>query len=427
MNAKVEKMENSQVKLEITVEAEKFEEAMQKAFFRNAKHFNVPGFRKGKAPRNRVEQYYGESVLYEEAFNIAVPEVYDQVLKENNIDAVSNPEIDISQIGKGKDLIFTAIVTVKPEVKLGKYKGLKIEKREYPVTDEHVQEHIHEMAEKNARIITAEEGVPAKKGDVTVIDFEGTVDGVPFEGGKAENYSLELGSNSFINGFEDQVIGMKVGEEKDINVTFPENYFSTELAGKPAVFKVKVNEIKIKEYPEIDDEFAKDVSEFDTLEELKADIVEHIEEENARRAKYEEEEDAIAQVLEKSEVEIPRAMVDSEIDEYVKDLENRLSYQGLDLDNYMKLMGKDIVDLRKEYEEKAQKNIKTRLVLESIFKAEQLEVSDEMVNEKLAETAKAYGRDAEEFVAKATDQMKDYVREESKYEVAVKFIMANAK
>ena len=427
MNAKVEKLENSQVKLEVTIEADKFEEGMQKAFFRNAKHFNVPGFRKGKAPRNIVERYYGESVLYEEAFNIVVPEVYDEVIKENNIEAVSNPDIDITQIGKGKDLIFTAIVTVKPEVKLGKYKGITVEKKDYPVTEEHIEEHLNEMASKNARIITAEEGAEAKKGDMTVIDFAGTIDGVPFEGGTAEKYSLELGSNSFIPGFEDQVVGMKVNEERDINVKFPDNYFSSELAGKDAVFHVKLHEIKIKEMPVMDDEFAKDVSEFDTLEDLKKDIAEHIEEENAKRAKFEEEEEAIDKVLEKTEIDIPRVMIDNEIDEYVKDFENRLSYQGLDLDNYLKLIGKDLVDVRKEYEERATKNIKTRLTLEAIFKAENLEVTDEIVNEKLKESAKAYGRDADEFVAKATDAMKDYVREESKYDVAVKFIMANAK
>ena len=427
MNAKVEKLENSQVKLEVTIETDKFEEGMQKAFFRNAKHFNVPGFRKGKAPRNIVERYYGESVLYEEAFNIVVPEVYDEVIKENNIEAVSNPDIDITQIGKGKDLIFTAIVTVKPEVKLGKYKGITVEKKDYPVTEEHIQEHLNEMASKNARIITAKEGAEAKMGNMTVIDFAGTIDGVPFEGGTAEKYSLELGSNSFIPGFEDQVVGMKVGEERDIKVKFPDNYFSTELAGKDAVFHVKLHEIKIKEMPVMDDEFAKDVSEFDTLEDLKKDISEHIEEENAKRAKFEEEEEAINKVLEKTEIDIPRVMIDNEIDEYVKDFENRLSYQGLDLDNYLKLIGKDLVDVRKEYEERATKNIKTRLTLEAIFKAENLEVTDEIVNEKLKESAKAYGRDADEFVAKATDAMKEYVREESKYDVAVKFIMANVK
>ena len=427
MNAKVEKLENNQVKLEITIGADKFEEGMQKAFFRNAKYFNVPGFRKGKAPRNIVERYYGESVLYEEAFNIVVPEVYDEVIKENNIEAVAAPDIDITQIGKGKDLVFTATVTVKPEVKLGKYKGIKIDKKDYPVTEEDIQKHLDEMANKNARIITAEEGEEAKKGNTVVIDFDGSVDGVPFEGGKAENYSLELGSGSFIPGFEDQVEGMKVGEEKDIKVKFPENYFSKELSGKGAIFKIKLHEIKKKELPVIDDEFAKDVSEFDTLAELRADLKEHIEEENARKAKYEEEEEAISKILEKTEIDIPKVMIDNEIDEYLKDFETRLSYQGMNLDMYMQLMGKDILDIRKEYEERATRNIKTRLTLEAIFKAEDLEVTDEIVNEKLAEAAKAYGRDADEFVKKATDQMKDYVREEAKYDVAVKFIMANAK
>lgn len=427
MNSKVEKLENSQVKLEITIEAEKFEEAMQKAFFKNAKHFSVPGFRKGKAPRNIVERYYGESVLYEEAFNIAAPDVYDEVIKENEIEAVSSPEIDITQIGAGKDLVFTAVVTVKPEIKLGKYKGLKIEKKEYPVTEEAVQEHLDEMLEKNARIISADKRHKVKKGDTAVIDFEGFVDGVPFEGGKAENHSLEIGSGAFINGFEDQLVGMKIDEEKEIDVTFPEEYFSKELAGKPAKFKVKVNEIKVKELPELDDEFAKDVSEFDTLEELKADLKEHIQEENERKAKYEEEEEAIQAVLAKTEVEIPKVMIDNEIDGYIHDFESRLSYQGLSLDMYLDMMGKNLADVRKEYEEKATTNVRTRLVLEEIFKIEKLEVTDEDIDEKLKDLSRAYGRDADEFVKNATESMKEYVKEELKYTLAVKFIMANAK
>ena len=427
MNAKVEKLENSQVKIEITIEAEKFEEAMQKAFFRNAKHFAVPGFRKGKAPRNIVEKHYGESILYEEAFNIAAPDVYDEVIKENNIEAVASPEIDITQIGSGKDLVFTAVVTVKPEMKLGKYKGLKVAKKDYPVTDKEIDEHIKEMAEKNARIVSADKRHKLKKGDTAVIDFEGFVDGVAFEGGKAEGHSLEIGSGAFIPGFEDQLVGMKIEEEKEIEVTFPEEYFSQELAGKPATFKVKLNEIKMKELPEIDDEFAKDVSEFDTLAELKEDVKEHIQEENEKRAKFEEEEEAIKAVVDKTEVEIPRVMVDNEIDGYIKDLETRLSYQGLKLDMYLDMMGKNILDVRKEYEEKAENNVRTRLVLEEIFKVEELEVKEEDVNEKLAEFAKSYGRDADEFVKNATEQMKEYVKEELKYTIAVKFIMANAK
>lgn len=427
MNSKVEKLENSLVKLEITVEAEKFEEGLNRAFFKNAKYFSVPGFRKGKAPRARVEKYYGESVLYEDAFNEIVPEIYEAALKENNIDAVARPEIDITQIGKGQDLIFTATVTVKPEVELGKYKGIKIDKKEYPVTDEDVDNAIKAMAEKNARIITCEDDKIIEKGDTAVIDFEGFVDGVAFEGGKGENYSLEIGSNTFIPGFEDQIIGLKKGEESDINVNFPENYFSQELAGKPAVFKIKVNEVKTKEYPEMDDEFAKDVSEFDTLKELKDDTRTHLEEDNAKRAKYENEESAIEEVIHAAKVDIPKAMLDAEVDGYVHDMEHRLEHQGLSLDQYMKMMNIDILAVRDQFKEKAEHNILTRLVLEKIFETEKIEITDEDINNKLSDVAKEYGRDAEEFVSKANDQIKDFAREELKYDLAVKFIMDNLK
>ena len=427
MNVKVEKLENSQIKLEITVEAEKFEEGMNKAFFKNAKYFSVPGFRKGKAPRARVEKYYGEHVLYEEAFNEIAPEVYEAAIKENNIEPVARPEIDITQIGNGKELIFTALVTVKPEVELGKYKGIEIEKREYPVTDEDVENNIKAMAEQNARIITCDDDKIVEKGDTAVIDFEGFVDGEAFDGGKGENYSLEIGSNTFIPGFEDQLIGLKKGEEADVNVSFPANYFSKELAGKPAVFKVKVNEIKTKEYPEMDDEFAKDVSEFDTLKELQDDVRTHLEEENAKKAKYEMEEDAIRTVIDDAKVEIPKAMLEAEIDGYVHDMEHRLEHQGLSLDMYMQMMNIDILAVREQYADKAEHNILTRLVLEEIFKAEKIEITDADINEKLANVAKEYGRDAEEFVAKATEQVKEFAKEELKYDLAVKFIMDNAK
>ena len=427
MNSKVEKLENSLVKLEITVEAEKFEEGLNKAFFKNAKYFSVPGFRKGKAPRARVEKYYGESVLYEEAFNEIVPEIYEEALKENNIEAVARPEIDITQIGKGKDLIFTATITVKPEVELGKYKGIEIEKKEYPVTDEDVDNAIKAMAEKNARIITCEDDKIIEKGDTAVIDFEGFVDGEAFDGGKGEDYSLEIGSNTFIPGFEDQLIGLKKGEDTDVNVSFPQNYFSQELAGKPAVFKVKIKEVKTKEYPEMDDEFAKDVSEFDTLKELKDDTRAHLEEENARRAKFENEEAAIEEVIHNAKVEIPAAMLEAEIDGYVHDMEHRLEHQGLSLDMYMQMMNIDILAVRDQYRDKAEHNILSRLVLEKIFNEEKIEVTDEDINKKLSDVAKEYGRDADEFVAKATEQIKTFAREELKYDLAVKFIMDNLK
>lgn len=427
MNVKVEELENSEVKLEITVSAEKFEEGMNKAFFKNAKYFSVPGFRKGKAPRARVEKYYGEHVLYEDAFNEIAPEIYEEALKENNIEAVARPEIDITQIGNGKDLIFTAIVTVKPKVELGKYKGIKIEKKEYPVTDEDVDNAIKAMAEKNARIITCDDDKILEKGDTAVIDFEGFVGGEAFEGGKGENYSLEIGSNTFIPGFEDQLIGLKKGEETDVNVSFPENYFSKELAGKPATFKVKVNEIKTKEYPKMDDEFAKDVSEFDTLKELKADTRAHLEEENSRRAKYEMEEDAIEEVTHSAKIDIPAKMLDAEIDGYIHDMNHRLEHQGMTLDMYMQMMNTDLASVRDEFRGKAEHNIMTRLVLEAIFEAEKIEITDEDINKKLADVAKEYGRDAEEFVAKANDQVKEFAKEELKYDLAVKFIMDNAK
>ena len=267
MKCKVEKTKNAnEVKIELTVEAQKFEEAIKKVYFQSAKYFNIPGFRKGKAPLQIVEKYYGKEIFYEDAFNELAPEVLEEAVKENNLEIVSRPEIDITQIEKGKDLIFTAVMQTKPEVELGKYKGIEIKKIEYNVTDEDIDHELHHMQEHNSRLVNVENR-PVEKGDTTVIDFEGFVDGVAFDGGKAEGHELEIGSNTFIPGFEDQIIGMKMDEEKDINVKFPDEYFSKDLAGKDATFKVKLHEIKKKELPKLDDEFAKDVSEFDTLEE----------------------------------------------------------------------------------------------------------------------------------------------------------------
>ena len=285
MNCKVEKTENAnEVKLEITVEAEKFENAMKKVYFQNAKYFNIPGFRKGKAPMNIVEKYYGAQIFYEDAFNDVATESYDEALKENKIEAVSRPDVDIKQMEKGKDLIFTVVVQTKPEVELGKYKGIEIKKIEYTVEDKDIEHELEHMQEHNSRLITVEDR-PVEKGDIATIDFEGFVDGVAFDGGKAEGHDLEIGSGSFIPGFEDQVIGMKIDEEKDIVVTFPKEYFSKDLAGKEATFKVKLHEIKKKELPKLDDEFAKDVSEFDTLDELKADIKAKLEKNNEQKKK----------------------------------------------------------------------------------------------------------------------------------------------
>ena len=425
MDVKVEKTENkNEVKLSFTVEAEKFEEAMKKVYSKTAKYFNIPGFRKGKAPMQLVERQYGSEIFYEDAFNELVPDLYDEAIKENNIEAVSKPDIDITQMEKGKDLIFTATVQTKPEVKLGKYKGIKIKKIEYNVSDEEINHELGHMQERNSRLISVEDR-PVEEGDITVIDFEGFVDGVPFEGGKAENHELEIGSKTFIPGFEDQIIGMKIDEERDINVKFPEEYFSKDLAGKDATFKVKLHEIKKKELPELDDEFAKDVSEFDTLDELKKSIKEKIEEENKNKEKYETEEEAIKTVCENTEIDIPSGMVELEIDNMIKDIEARLSYQGLKLEQYLQMMGKTESEMRTEFEEQAKRSVKSRLVLEAIATAEDTLPTDEEVTEKIKEMAKQYNRDEKELLE--NEQLKSYLADSMKTEKAIDFIVKNAK
>lgn len=425
MSVKVEKTENkNEVKLSFEIEAEKFEDAMKKVYAKTAKYFTIPGFRKGKAPMAIVERTYGSSIFYEDTFNELVPDIYDEAIKENKIEAVSRPQIDISQMEKGKDLKFTAIVQIKPEVKLGKYKGIELKKIEYTVSDKDVEHELGHMAEHNARLVTVDDR-PVEKGDITIIDFAGSIDGVAFDGGTATNQELEIGSNKFIPGFEDQVIGMKVNEEKDINVTFPEDYFSKDLAGKEATFKVTLHEIKKKELPKIDDDFAKDVSEFDTLADLKADIKSKMEKENEERAKYESEEAAIEAVCKDVEVDIPSGMIETEIDNMVKDIENKLSYQGLTLDQYLKLTNKTMENLRKEFDEQANKAVKSRLVLEAIIKAEDIKPDDKEVEEKVKEMAKNYGRPEDELLK--NEGFKNYIVDNMKYEKAIAFILDNAK
>ena len=367
MDVKLEKLENSEIKLEITVEASRFDEAMDKAYKKNAKYFKVPGFRDGKAPKNVALRHYGEGVLYEEVFNDLVPTVLLEVYKDKDLDVVAQPNVDLVQIGSGKDFIFTAVVTVRPEFKLGKYKGIKLAKKEYPVTDEQVEEELKNRQNQNSRMVEAIPGTELKVGDTAVIDFEGFVDGVAFDGGKGEGHSLEIGSGTFIPGFEDQLVGMKSEEEREIKVKFPDEYFSKDLAGKDATFKVKLHEIKVKELPELDDEFAKDVSEFDTLDELKDDIKSELEEKNEKRAKDELNQAAIDAVIENTEINIPKAMVDQEVDAYVKDMEHNLSHQGLSLEQYLSFLGQDINKFKEDNRISAEKGIKTRLILEEIF------------------------------------------------------------
>ena len=425
MSVKVEKTENTnEVKLSFEIEAEKFDEAMKKVYAKTAKYFNIPGFRKGKAPMQMVEKQYGSSIFYEDTFNELVPDIYDKAIKENNIDAVSRPQIDIQQMEKGKNLIFTAIVQVSPEVKIGKYKGIELNKIEYNVSDEDIEHELGHMQEKNSRLITIEDR-PVEIKDIAVIDFEGFVDGEAFKGGKAEKHELEIGSNTFIPGFEDQIIGMKVDEEKDINVKFPEEYFSKDLAGKDATFKVKLHEIKKKEFPKLDDEFAKDVSEFDTLEELKNSIKEKIQTENDSRAKYELEENAIKTVCENTPIDIPSAMIENEIENMMQDIKVRLSYQGLNIEQYLKMINKTEENMRNEFKEQAERAVKSRLVLEAVAKAEKIENSEEEIAEKIKEMAKNYGKKEEEVLK--NEQLRKYVEENMKTEKAIKFIVDNAK
>ena len=425
MNCKVEKTEKAnEVKLEITIEAEKFENAMKKVYFQNAKYFNIPGFRKGKAPMNIVEKYYGAQIFYEDAFNDVATESYDEALKENKIEAVSKPQVEIKQMEKGKDVIFTAVLQTKPEVELGKYKGIELKKIEHNVEDKDIEHELEHMQEHNSRLITIEDR-PLEKGDIATIDFEGFVDGVAFEGGKAEGHELEIGSGAFIPGFEDQLIGMEIDSDKEIKVTFPKEYFSKDLAGKEAIFKVKLHEIKKKELPKLDDEFAKDVSEFDTLEELKKSIQEKLEEENKTREKHETEDNAIQAVCDGVEVEIPNGMIEMEIDNAVRDIETRLSYQGMKLEQYLQMMGKTMSEFRKEYEEQAQKSVKTRLVLEAVAQDAKIEVTEEEINAKLKEMAEKYNKKEDEL--KDNEQLKNYIKENLKAEKTVNYIVENAK
>ncbi len=425
MSLKQEKTENkNELKLTFTVPASRFEEAIQEVFKKSAKYFNIPGFRKGKAPFKIVERYYGDSIFYEDAFNELAPVVYDEEIKENKIEVASRPQVDVVQMEKGKDLIFTAIVATKPEVKLGKYKEIPLKKIEYKVTDEDIDHEINHMAEHNSRMVTVEDR-EVKDKDIVTIDFEGFTDGKPFEGGKAENHDLTIGSKTFIPGFEDQIIGMKIGEEKDIKVTFPEDYFSKDLAGKEATFHVVLHGIKEKQLPTIDDEFAKDVSEFDTLKELKDSIKEKMEKENEERAKHETEDAAIEEVCKNTNIDIPEGMVELEIDNIMQNLDQRLSYQGLNLEQYLKMMGKSEEDFRKDYKEQAEKNVKTRLVLEQIVKDEKIKEDEKYIKEKLEEMAKQYNRKVEDL--EKNEELKNYLAESSKTEQAVELIVKNAK
>ncbi|MBS5938285.1 trigger factor [Clostridium sp.] len=427
MEAKMEKIEKNIVKFEITVEANKFQDAIKRAYNKNVKTFNVPGFRKGKVPMAIVKKYYGVGVLMEDAVNFAIEGSYSKVLEENNITPVDYPNIDIVTAEEGKDFVYTAEVTVYPEVELGEYKGLKVEKPSYEVTEEEVNLKLKEMQEKNARIETKEDGEVAT-GDTAVIDFKGFIDDVAFEGGEGKDYSLEIGSGTFIDNFEDQLVGAKAGDKVEVNVTFPENYGKEELNNKKAKFEVLVKEIKVKELPEIDDEFATETSEFETLADLKADITKKLEAANAERADREFEEAVLKAVTENAKIEIPAVMVEKEIDSMVKNLEQRLQYQGLTLDQYFELTGTDAAKMRDYMKENAEVKVKTDLVLEAIEKAENIEATEEEIKEKAVEVAKMYsaGED-EKMIELLINGQRAALASDVKVQKTVNFLLENNK
>jgi trigger factor len=401
--AKWEKLENNQGVLTVEVEPEKVDQALDQAFKTVVKKVNVPGFRKGKIPRKLFEARFGVESLYQDALDILLPAAYGQAVKETGIEPVDRPEVDVEQMGKGEKLIFKATVTVKPEVKLGQYKGLEVEPKDFTVKDEDVDAELKRMQERHAELYVVEDG-KVESGDIALIDFEGFQDGDAFEGGKEENYSLEIGSGTFIAGFEDQLIGAAKGEEREVKVTFPEDYHAPNLAGKEAVFKVKVNEIKRKNLPELDDEFAKDVSEFDTLDELKADIKKKLEEKAVRDKDTYIRQELVLKASENAEMDIPAVMIDQEVDQMLREFAQRLQFQGLNLELYYQFSGMDESTLRDQFNTEATTRVRTALTLEAIAKAENIEVTEEDVTEELNKLSEMYKRPADELRSIFTSQ-----------------------
>ena len=424
MKSTAEKVEKNKVRIEIQVDAQDFEKAMNKSYMKNKGKFQIPGFRKGKAPRAVIERYYGEGVFYEDAFNEIFPEAYTKAIEENGIEPVDQPELDIKQIGGGQNLIFTASVIVKPEVELGQYKRIEVEKAEYNVTDNDVEKTIKTLQERYARW-NAVEDTPVKEGDLVTLDFSGTVDGNPIEGGSAEKYPLEIGSGSFIPGFEEQIIGLKPGDEKEFAVTFPEDYNNEELKGKEALFKVKVHEVKEKELPELDDEFAKDVSEFETFDEFRASIKERLEDEAKREIQNLMEAQLIAKISESAEVDIPDVMVERQIDNILMDLEFSLYYRGMNLQNYLELTNTSMEDFRAQYREQAYTTVKNALILEKIAQTENIEATEEDIEKELEELAKQRQITADKAREMFADNM-DSIKDRIKTRKTIDFLMENA-
>lgn len=425
MSVQVENLEKSMAKLTIEVSAEELEKALQGAYLKQKKNISIPGFRKGKVPRAMIEKMYGPSVFYEDAANAILPEAYSKAADESGLDIVSRPDIDVVQLEKGKTFIFTAEVAVKPPVTLGQYKGLEVPKSDLTVTDDEVEAELKKEQEKNGRMIDVDDR-PAQKGDTVTLDYAGTVDGVAFDGGTATSYPLVLGSGSFIPGFEDQLEGVSVGEEKDVHVTFPEDYHAEDLKGKEAVFKCTVNKISRRELPELDDDFAMDVSDFDTLAEYKADLRKELEkkkEESARRAK---EDAAVQKAVENATMELPEAMVTTQAEQQAENFARRIQMQGMKMEQYLQYTGQTMADFCKQMEPQAIQQIQTRLVLEAIAKEENIQIGEDKLQEELEKTAKMYGMEADKLKEMMGDKEMDQLKEDLAVQEAVTLVADQA-
>ena len=427
MEVKMNKIENNVVELEVKVESKKFDAALNKAYKKNVNKFNVQGFRKGKVPMAIVKKFYGVEVLFDDAINFCIDEAYPVALNENNVKPVDYPQIDVIEVGEGKDLVFKAKVTTYPEVKLGEYKGVEVSYTKPEVTDEQIENQLKDIQAKNARIETKTEGKVEDK-NIAVIDFKGFIDGTPFEGGEGHDYNLEIGSGSFIGDFEQQLIGLEKGQSKDVNVTFPENYGREELNGKEAKFEVTVKDIKVKELPALDDEFAKEVSEFDTIAEYKADLKVKAEKANEERATRELQEKVIGQVVDNATIDLPQVMVDREVQNMIKDLEQRLSYQGLSLDQYFQFTGSSEEQMKDYMKENAERKVRTDLVLNAITDKENLEATEEELKAKAEEVVKMYqSKDVDQMVDILLKSQAEAVKADVVREKIVNMLVDSAK
>ena len=426
MSLQVEKMEKNMAKLTIEVSAEELDKAMQNAYLKARGKISIPGFRKGKAPRKMIEQMYGKGIFLEDAANALIPEHYSKALEECDLEIVSQPEIDLTQAEPGKAFIFTAEVAVKPEVTLGEYKGVEVPKSETEVTDEDIDAEIKKEQEKNSRTVTVEDR-GAENGDITTIDFEGFADGVAFEGGKGTDYPLTLGSGSFIPGFEDQLVGAKAGDHVEVNVTFPEEYQAAELAGKAAVFQCDVKKVETKELPELDDDFAQDVSEFDTLAEYREDVKKNLTEKKEKEARAAKENAAVDKAIENAEMEIPDAMINTQVRQMMNDFASRMQSQGLTMEQYFQFTGMTAEKMQEEMKPQALKRIQTRLVLEKIAETENIEVSEDEVNEEIGKMAEMYKMEADKLKELLGDRELEQMKKDMAVQKAVTLVADEAK